>query len=305
MPKKILITGATGLIGRNLCKSLIERKDALTIFTTNIEKAKKRIPGAKEYFEWNYYYPGDWGYLLNNKDAIIHLAGANLQAHRWNTVYKKTILESRELSTKNLINAIEKVPNKPKIFISSSAAGYYGDRDDEELYEDSMPGNDFLAEVCKKWESAAINAKSVGLRSVILRSGIVLSLDAEILKTMKRQFKYYAGGYIGSGNQWFPWVHINDVVKIYLKSLDDEKVYGIYNICAPDLVTMKQFVKTFGKIINRPSYFRVSKFILKIILGEMSESITASIKMNPKKLIDSGYKFKYEDLEDALKDLLI
>ncbi len=302
--KKIVITGATGLIGKAICKKLIDRRDEVTVFSRDINNAKKEIPGAKEYFEWDYHYPGDWQHILNNKDAVIHLAGANLSSKRWDEDYKKVILESREISTKNLVKSIESQPSKPLVFICSSAIHYYGNSGDKELTEDSPSGNDFLANVCKKWEEEAAKVEKFHVRRASVRTGVVLSLEEGALNKMLPAFKFYVGGPIGSGKQWFAWIHLDDLVNIFIRILDFKELSGPINAVSPRPERMKDFAKTLGKILNRPSFFRVPQFVLKIVLGEMANSITYSLKVIPKKLLDSNFVFKYEDLESALKDII-
>lgn len=303
MSKKIVITGATGLIGTNLCKALIKRGDELTIFSTNIQIAKKRIPGAKEYFEWDYNYPGDWEYLLNNKDAIIHLAGANLIAKKWTEKYKKILEDSRIESANSIFHAVENISIRPKIFISPSGVNYYADSGNELLDESNEPGHDYLAELCKKWEDVSAKFSAIGLRNVSVRTGIVLSEDSVIIKIMKIPFKIYLGGYIGRGSQWLPWIHIDDIVNIYIYALENENIFGPVNGTSPNPVPMKEFCKTFGEVLNRPSFISMPRFPLKLIYGEKIESITSSLRVIPNKLIAKRFDFKYPTLKPALENI--
>ncbi|MHB1687039.1 MAG: TIGR01777 family oxidoreductase [Ignavibacteriaceae bacterium] len=304
MSKRIIITGATGLIGTRLCKALIERGDEVTIFSTNISNARRKIPCAKNYVEWNYGMPLKWEKDVEGIDAIIHLAGANIFSKRWSNIYKKNILNSRIISTKNLVEAIKKTNPKPSVFISSSAVGYYGDKENELIDETSLPGNDFLANVCKQWEEEANQVEKLGVRHVSIRTGIVLNPNEGALKQMLLPFKLFVGGPIGSGRQWFPWIHMEDIIRIYLFALDNHIVNGAVNAASPNPVTMKDFAKALGKVLHRPSIFSVPKFAMKIVLGEVADVVTASQRVYPQKLIEYKYKFRFEKLNEALNDLL-
>lgn len=304
MNKKIIVTGATGLIGTQLCNALINRGDEVIIFTRNIGSAQKILGDKFSYVKWNYKNPNEWTRHLEDKDAVIHLAGANLFGKRWTAEYKKVILESRKLSTKKLISAIESTKNKIKVFISSSAVGYYGSRGDEVLTEGSKSGNDFLANVCNVWESEAEKASELGTRTAMLRQGIVLSNNGGALTKFLPPFKYFIGGALGNGKQWFPWIHIDDLIAIYLFILDNTLISGAVNVISPESVRMNEFAKTLGGVLHRPSIFKVPEFALKILVGEAASTILSSQRVVPQKLLDNGFKFKFEKLEEALIDLL-
>lgn len=304
MAKRIIITGATGLIGKKLANALIDRGDEVIIFTRNREIAKSIFPNAMECVEWNYQHPEQWKSKLENADAVIHLAGINLFAKRWNDEFKKSVLKSRQLSTKNLVDTIKSCNNKPEVFISASGIGYYGDCGESILTEESSAGNDFLADVCKVWESEARKIEQLGVRSVQIRTGLVLSAEDGALKQMLPAFKLFIGGPLGSGKQWASWLHIDDIVGIYIHSIDFKELGGAVNAASPIPVKMKQFAKTLGQVLNRPSLFPVPKFILRIAVGEAAEVVTASQRIDIKKLLKSGYNFKFTILDEAFKDLL-
>ena len=302
--KKIIITGATGSIGRILVQKLTAREDEVILFTRNPEKAKKKIANARKYVKWEYEYTDRWKNELNGINGIIHLAGANLGAKRWNKNYKKLAYDSRIISTRNLVEAIKQVEHKPKSFICSSAVGYYGERFDEILDEESSPGNDFLADLCKDWENEASKVEQYGVRRVSLRTSPALSKDEGALKKMLWPYKLFIGGPLSKGKQWFPWIHIDDIVGIYLRAIDNEKVSGAINGASPGIVTMKEFAKTLGNVLNRPSAFPVPKSIMKIVAGEVAEYVVMSQRTTVEKILNAGYKFKFENLEAALRDLL-
>ncbi|NCS80524.1 MAG: TIGR01777 family protein [Ignavibacteria bacterium] len=301
--KKIVITGATGLIGRELCKSLFTRRDELTIFSTSVEKAKAVLPFAKEVVEWK-NYDKDYSVYLEGKDAVIHLAGASVAGKRWNQSYKKEIYDSRINTTRNLVSSIEKCEQKPEVFISASAIGFYGEREDSILSETSSAGNDFLSHVCIDWENASEQLEMLNVRRAIVRTGIVLSTDDGALKKMLLPFQLYVGGPLGNGKQWFSWIHLADIISLYLFLLDNKNLKGIFNAVSPQPVQMKTFAKILGKVLRKPSLFPVPKFILKLVMGESASAILASQKVKPGALLEAGFKFNYEDLELALIDLL-
>lgn len=304
MNKKILITGASGLIGRNVSKALFERGDILTIFSRNVDKAKNEIPFANEYVEWNYNKPDEWKNHLNSKDAVIHLAGANLFTKRWTEYYKKTILESRELSTQNMIKAISDVEEKPRVLVCASAVGYYGDSGDKFLTENSPAGKNFIAEVCKRWEAAASGVEKFGIRRVSIRTATVLTKNDGALEKLVLPFKFFAGGTLGSGNQWFPWIHIKDLINIYLFALDNNEVNGALNTASPEQVRLKKLTDEIGNVLNRPSFFKVPGFALKIALGEFADELLASLRVVPERLEKYNFNFRFGNLRKALEDLL-
>jgi hypothetical protein len=304
MSKKNIITGATGLIGSYICKELFNRGEVLTIFTQYPDKAKMRLPFANEFVEWNYRKPEEWQSHLNLKDAVIHLAGANLFAKRWTKDYMKKIIESREISTRNIVKAIGKAEVKPKVFICASGVGYYGDSGDKILTENSPRGNSFIADVCKIWEDEASEAEKFSVRRVSIRTAIVLNKGYGTLEKMALPFKFLVGGTLGTGEQWFPWIHIQDLVKIYLFALDNNEVNGAVNAASPNPVRLKELTNEIGKILHRPSFFKVPGFALKIALGEFADEVLASIRVVPEKLEQLNFNFRFGNLRNALEDLL-
>jgi len=302
--KKIIITGATGSIGKKICPRLIENGNEVIIFTRSSEKAQKVLPGVKKFIDWNYYQPDRWKNELNGIDAVIHLAGANLGTKRWNKKHKRLAYDSRVISTRNLVEAIKNVDKKPETFICASAVGYYGDRKDEELYESSIPAENYLANLCRDWEAEAVKIEEIGVRRVSVRTGLVLDNGEGILKQMVPAFKIFLGGYLGNGKQWFPWIHIDDVAGIYLHAIGNKELSGAVNASSPGIVTMKKFAKSLGKILNRPALFPIPKFALKITAGEIADYAIMSQRISVNNILKSGYEFKFENLDEALRDLI-
>lgn len=304
MNKKIVLTGGTGLIGKNLFYKLQKRGDEITVFTRNTDAAKKILRNAKEYIHWDYNNSSLWEKSISGKDAVIHLAGASVNDHRWNDKYKKLIYDSRINSTKQLVSAIEKAEIKPEVFICSSAVGYYGDSGNTILTEENNYGNDFLSSVCKDWEKEAAAVTKQKVRNVSIRTGIVLSKDGGALAQMLLPFKLFIGGPLGNGKQWFPWIHIDDIVALYIFAIENKNIIGAVNGTAPKTVTMKEFTQTLGKVLKRPSIFPVPEFIIIILFGELGKAILASQRALPQKATDTGFKFIYEDVRSALNNLL-
>lgn len=304
MSKKIIITGATGLIGKKLSKALVDRGDEVIVFSRSVESARKKLPHIKSFVKWNYRNPDEWKNHLDAKDAIVHLAGINLFSARWNKKFKNEIVESREASTRNLVQSLEDCKDKPEVFISASGVGYYGDGGEKVLPEEAPKGNDFLADVCDVWELESRKAGEYRIRNVQVRTGIVLSTDDGALKQMLLPFKFFVGGSLGSGKQWFPWLHIDDVSDIYIHAIDSNNVSGAVNAASPGIVRMHEFAETLGKVLHRPSIFPVPEFVLRIVVGEAAGTVVTGQRVIANKLLESGYKFKFEKLEMALKDLL-
>ena len=263
---KIVLTGGSGLIGNKLGIKLSGNGHEVTILTRNQSLAQINQTWANQIKEWNYANPEQWKNFIDEKDAIVNLVGANLSAKRWSKNYKKIIYDSRVISTRNMVNAISTCKVKPRALITVSAVGIYGDRGDEILSENSNYANDFLAILCKDWENEAAKVESLGVRRVTLRIGIVLSTEGGMLKKLLLPYKLFLGGKLGNGNQWFPWIHIQDIINIIEFALANDSLTGVINCCAPGIVKMKDFAKTFGRIIHRPSYLFIPKFIIKIIL---------------------------------------
>lgn len=300
MAKTILMTGAAGLIGGWLTKALINRGDDVIVLSTHPESASKKITTAKEVLNLNDYL----SLKSRNIDAIINLAGANAGDKRWNDEFKKVIHDSRVNTTKKMVELISVMNNKPEVLINSSGIDYYGDTGNTLVNESSPAGNTFLAQVTVDWECEAFKAEQYGVRAAALRTGFVMAKGAEAVKRLAIPYKFFVGGPLGSGRQFMPWIHIDDVVGIFLYTLDNPAVKGPVNVCAPNPETMREFSKHLGKAIGRPSIFPVPAFVLKIIVGQMAEVILTGRRAIPQKILDSGYKFKYEYALDAWREVL-
>jgi uncharacterized protein (TIGR01777 family) len=297
MTKKVLITGATGLIGRYLVKSFSSTGDELFIVTRNQDSAGRMFPDIKNFVEWE-----NLNSLKEIKlDVIINLAGMNLDEKRWNDSVKKQLYDSRINSTQRLVEFISVVTNKPGVLINASGVDYYGDTGDRDIYEGSPPGNLFASIIVRDWETEALKAEKYGVRVVLLRTGFVIAPDSKAFKKMVLPFKLFAGGYAGSGKQFLSWIHIDDLIKIYKYVIDNTKLGRALNACSPNPERMKDFAKKIGKALHRPWFFPAPPFMLKILFGEVSDVIIAGRKALPKKLLEAGFEFKFQHAEKAIE----
>jgi hypothetical protein len=304
MNKKIVITGASGIIGKKLIEQLEKDGHQITIFTRYPKTLTERYKIPIEFIKWNCEFQDTWKDALEEKDIVINLAGTNLSSQRWNRKFKNNIYNSRILCTRQLVNAISSCKKKPKTIISASAVGVYGDRKKELLNEDSKPGSDFLARLCSDWETETKNAEKYDVRWVALRIGLVMSMDGGILKNSLFPFRLFLGGKLGSGKQYFPWIHIDDLINIIIHIARNDEISGVINCAAPGIITASEFAKTLGNVMNRPSLFPVPKFLLRIIFGEIANVITSGQNVSIQKLLSSGYEFIYPELSISLKNLL-
>ncbi|QXU40644.1 TIGR01777 family oxidoreductase [Pedobacter sp. D749] len=298
MAKKILITGATGLVGTELKKHLLSKG-----YEVNTLSRKKDNDANN--FVWDVYKGTIDADCLNGVEAIIHLAGEPVADKKWTDERKKQIIDSRVKSTDLLFKTIKSKPDHQlKSFISASAVGFYGDCGDEILTEESPNGYGFLAECCKLWEDAVDQGKKLSLRIVKLRAGIVLSNHGGALPQLDKPVKLFAGAALSTGKQWTPWLHINDMVEMYIGAIENLKMEGCYNACAPFPVTNKALTKAIAKQLHRPVWpIKVPKKALELLLGERVEAVLMSNNTSAQKILDAGFKFKFTHLEDALKDL--
>lgn len=299
---KVLVTGATGLIGSRLCRSL--SSDGHTVVALTRSPAKAADLAASNVYKWNPQSELPPAESLDQVDAVVHLAGEPIAARRWTDEQKKRIRDSRVASTIYLVDAISSLERKPSVFVSGSAVGFYGDRSDELLDENSSAGIGFMSDVCREWEEEAVRAGEMGLRVVLVRTGVVLSLEGGALQKMIRPFKLGVAGKLGSGRQWFPWIHIDDIVEIFRLALFTESLRGAVNGTAPEPVTNGEFTRTLAGALHRPAFLPVPEFGLRALMGEMAEVLLMSQRVVPKVALGAGYKFLHPTLADALGDLL-
>lgn len=292
---KILITGASGLIGTALQKSFAEKGYEMLLATRSEPKKPEQI-------QWDMEAGFADAGRLEGLDAVIHLAGENVSGLRWTEDKKKAIRESRVKGTHNIVNTLSNLEKKPKIFISGSAIGFYGDRGDDMMTETSPAGDTFLADVCKAWETESRRAEDMGIRTVLLRTGIVLSKDGGALATMLTPFKFGVGGVVGSGKQWMSWISLDDVIAIINFALENESLRGAVNVVAPNPVTNEEFTKTLGEVLYRPTFLPLPEFAVNLVFGEMGDALLLdSTRVEPKRLKEAGFEFEFTELKAAIE----
>ena len=299
---KILITGGTGFVGTQLTSRLIQDKHEVTILTRSLKGAKGSSPGIS-YLEGDPTKKGPWQEAIKNHDAIINLAGASIFS-KWTDEHKKAIRESRVSTTQNIVEGIPSHPSKKITLLSTSAVGYYGFTRDEELVEDSPPGNDFLARIAVEWEGEALKAREKGARVVTTRFGIVLGEKGGALSQMIPLFKKYIGGPIGTGKQWFSWIHIKDLAEAFTFLLKHPEILGPVNVCSPNPVRNKDLAKALGKALHKPSFMPAPGFMIKLVLGEFGSVILEGQRVIPRRLQENGFNFQYPDIEKALESIV-
>jgi uncharacterized protein (TIGR01777 family) len=293
---RVLVTGASGLIGTALQRSLRERGHELLL-------ASRSEPKDDSWIQWS----AESGFAdareLEEIDAVVHLAGESVSGLRWTDEKKKAIRDSRVLGTRSIVDAIAELETRPRVLVAASAIGFYGDRGDEVLTETSRSGKTFLAEVSREWEAEARRAEDSGVRTVLLRTGIVLSKDGGALGTMLMPFKLGLGGVVGDGKQWMSWISLDDHVDVIVFALENESVRGAVNSVSPNPVTNEEFTKVMGEVLYRPTFIPVPEFAVHMMFGEMGEALLLdSTRVIPKRLTDLGYKFKFPDLKKAIEN---
>ncbi len=298
---KVLITGGTGLVGKHLSEKLKEKGYSVVILSR-----KKNVDAEISTYSWDLEKKEIEAGALDSVDYIINLAGANIGEKRWTAKRKKQIIDSRIKSSGLIYDNIKPNKIKPKAFISASAIGYYGAITSEKtFYEPDLPASDFLGETCRLWEQSADKFKNSGMRVVKIRTGVVLAGKGGALSKMIVPVKLGFGSAIGSGKQYMPWIHIDDLCSIYIKAIEDIQMSGAYNAVAPQHTTNVEFTRTLANVLKKPFWFpAIPAFMLKIIFGEMSEMLLRGSRVSSEKIIIAGYKFKFSNLQAALTDLL-
>lgn len=294
----IVIAGGTGFIGEYLVDYLLRHKHTVTLLTRSSREKNTAVRSV----QWDGKTLGSWADVIDGADAVINLAGKNIFT-RWSDENKQAILASRLNATRVLVQAIKRASRKPSVFVSASAVGYYGDTGSEDVRESHAPGNDFLANVCRQWEEASHEAREAGVRVANPRFGIVLGKDGGALKPMTLQFNLLVGGYLGNGQQFFPWVHIDDLVRAVVLLLEQQNVDGPYNVTAPHPVRMKEFASTLGEVMHRPSWLPVPAFALRIVLGEASGLLLNGQRVLPAALVQQGFSFSFPTAHEALQNI--
>ncbi|MFO8235376.1 MAG: TIGR01777 family oxidoreductase [Bacteroidales bacterium] len=302
---KVLVIGATGFIGHHLVRKLIEREHEVIVFTRNHVKAQKLFVDRVYIQQWrtdDYIMLQEFAHKV---EVVINLAGENLAAKRWTSEQKRKILSTRVNIGKALSFALKQSHTKPYLLMQASAVDYYGFSEDKVFTEEHSNGSGFLAMVTRQWEDSVRNVEKDKTRKVFLRTGVVLGRQGGMLPKVMLPFRYFAGAYLGSGEQSLSWIHIEDEVDAIIWIMEKKDSAGAYNLTSPNPVSMKEFVKTLSKVMGRPAFFKVPSFVLKTIYGDMAkETILSGQKAIPKRLQNEGFEFKHTDLEEAIKNIL-
>lgn len=296
---KCIVSGGTGFIGRRIVERLLRDNHYVGVWSRR-PGAEKRTAVAS--FSWDPLQGEPPDDSVNTMDAVIHLAGENV-AQRWNAAVKARIRDSRVLGTRRLVDVIARVPHRPKVLVCASAIGIYGDRGDEVLTETSPPGSGFLVDTCRAWEQEADRAAQFGLRVVKLRIGFVLGNDGGALAKMAPAFRAFAGGRLGSGKQWMPWIHAGDVAELFVHAVEND-VSGVWNATSPNPVTNADFTRQLARAVHRPALFPVPPFALKLAFGELGQRMLDSARVIPEAALRAGFQFRYPELKEALQNLL-
>jgi uncharacterized protein (TIGR01777 family) len=299
---KILITGGPGLIGGALARALGEAGHEVVVLTRSPTRAK--LHQGMRAVEWDAAAPGTWGDMIDADTAIVHLAGESIAEGRWTAQRKRRIRDSRVRASEAVAAAIRGARAKPRVLLQGSAVGYYGPRGPERVTESDPPGTDFLARVCADWEAATAEVESLGVRRAVLRTGIVLAREAGALPKMALPFRMFAGGPLGSGRQGMPWIHLADEVGAMRFLLDSPEARGPFNLVAPNPVSNRDFARALGRVLGRPSFMPAPGLALSLVLGEMSGMLLGGQYAVPQRLLEHGYRYRFQDLEGALRDLL-
>jgi uncharacterized protein (TIGR01777 family) len=303
--KRVIITGATGFIGNALCRELIEGGYETVGLSRNPEMGKALLSDQVKVVKWDTKSSEGWTNYADGAYAIVNLAGENIASGGWTKERKKRILQSRLDAGKAVIQAIEKVKNKPNVVIQASGIGYYGDSGNQILDETSSPGSGFLVEVAKQWEKTTQKVESMGVRHIVIRTGVVLGGDGGFLYRVVLPYRFFVGGHLGSGKQWIPWIHIEDEAKAIRFLMEKIDMRGVFNLSSPNPLTSRDFSKVLGKVMKKPAWLPVPGFVLRLLLGEMaSELILSGQRALPKRLLESGFQFQYPEVESALSRIL-
>jgi uncharacterized protein (TIGR01777 family) len=301
---RIIITGGTGLIGSALATNLANDGHEVILLSRSPERAAW-LPSGVRAERWDGRTATGWGPLADGADAIVNLAGESIASGRWTGERKRRIRESRINAGQAVVEAVETAVKKPDVVIQFSAVGYYGVHRDEEITESTPAGNDYLAGVAVEWENSTAQVETLGVRRATIRTGVVLSKKGGALPQMLLPFKLFAGGSLGSGKQWLPWIHIADQVSAIRFLIENRRASGPFNLCAPNPLTNAEFARIVGRVIGRPAIMPTPAFALRLVFGEMATVLLDGQRQVPKRLIELGFAFRFPSAEAALRDLLL
>lgn len=304
MAKRVIISGAAGFIGRALCQTLHTDYEIIALSRDATRAAGLIGPYAKA-VEWDARTAGAWARRVEGAHAIINLAGENLATGRWTQPKRDSIMQSRTFSASAIVDAVSGAKVKPAVVIQASAVGYYGSRGDDLLDEDAGVGSGFLADVCRRTESMASRVERSGVRYVAIRSGLVLGREGGVLPRFMTPYRFFVGGKLGSGRQWFSWIALEDEIRAIRFLMESPNLKGAFNLAAPNPVTMMQFSHALGQVLQKPAWTVIPAFLLRLVFGQMAnETLLASQKAVPKRLMEAGFTFKYPELRAALEAII-
>jgi uncharacterized protein (TIGR01777 family) len=300
---RVIITGGTGLIGRALAASLVADGHEVCVLSRAPGRAKGLPPGVQA-VAWDGRTAAEWGPLADGAAAIVNLAGESLSAGRWTSARKRRIRESRVNAGKAVVQAVQAASQKPAVVVQASAVGYYGPHGDEEVTEETPPGTDFLAQVAIDWEASTAPLEVLGIRRVVVRTGLVLSKAGGALPRLLLPFRLFAGGPLGSGRQWWPWIHSADEIAAIRYLMENPQAQGAFNLTAPNPLTNAAFSRVLGRVLGRPALLPAPAWVLRLMLGEMADVVLTGQRAVPRRLLEMGFTFRFPEAEVALRDLL-
>jgi uncharacterized protein (TIGR01777 family) len=305
---RVIVTGGTGFIGRRLTQRLVEKGYEVICLTRNVDRAREEGEGGIriKLVRWDAKSAVGWGGYAEGASAIVNLAGESLASGRWNKKRRRRILQSRLRAGKAVADAVKSARKKPSAVIQASAIGFYGNRGDEELDENSTSGTGFLPQVTRKWEKATADVEANGVRRSVIRTGLVLGEKGGALPRLALPFRFFLGGPLGSGQQWISWIHIEDEVKAIIYLMEHPALAGVFNLTAPHPLRNRDFSKKLGMVLKRPSWMPVPGFLLRLIFGQKAEeTILSGQKVMPVRLVEAGYEFVFPEAGNALADILV
>jgi uncharacterized protein len=301
MKMRILITSGTGMIGRALVQEL--RAGGHELWVLSRSPGQVSMPGVTM-VRWDSRSPAGWGHLVEEVDAIVNLTGENIGAGRWSARRKREIMSSRVLAGYAVREAVRQATQRPKMILQASAIGYYGSTGERTVTEGDPNADDYLARVCKTWEESTMTGIEPGIRHIVTRTGLVLSKKGGFMDPVRLQYRLFGGGPLGSGRQWWSWIHLRDEVRAMRFLIENEGASGAYNLTGPNPVRMSEFGRAVGSVLHRPHWFPIPAFALKLVLGEMSQLVLDSQKVLPERLLAEGFQFQYPDIKPALVNVL-
>lgn len=303
---KVIVTGATGFIGRALVRALLERGDEVIALTRNVAQAQEELGTQVEVLGWQPPQPGPWMAAFNRADGVVNLAGRPVATvpKPWTKTHKARVRSSRMDATNAVVEAIARADHRPRVLVNASGMDYYGSQGATPLTEESPPGSGFMASVTHDWEAAACRAEDLGVRVVLLRTSLVLGKGGGILPLMSLPFRLFVGGWIGAPDQWVSWIHLDDEVGLITYALTHDDVRGPLNAGAPNPVVMKDFAREMGRALHCPVWLPAPAPLLRLALGEQSEIALSSIRLVPRAAEEAGYQFRYPEVGEALRSAL-